>query len=241
MYCDHCGRQIPDQALFCPGCGEKIIRMDSKSLARAEKSAEMVTENIQLCPDGIYRWSYEYDMLKNPVILGTVMKVMGISFGAVFLVVLISDLLQGSGSLAAMVRMFLILAAVFLVITLLSYLIVAAMYGWKYQVLFEMSETEVSHIQMPKQFSKAEALGWLTALAGAASGTTGMTAAGLSAAARSVMTTEFSKVKSIRVRRNHHTIHVDQGLDRNQVYAEDRDFDFVREFIISRCPDAKVS
>ena len=35
----------------------------------------MESKNIVLCPDGKYRWYYEYPMLKNPVILFTVWKV----------------------------------------------------------------------------------------------------------------------------------------------------------------------
>ena len=49
-----------------------------------------------------------------------------------------------------------ILAVVFFVLSIVSYLILAALYGGKYQVLFEMTEDSVTHIQMPKQFKKAE-------------------------------------------------------------------------------------
>ena len=47
-------------------------------------SGEKVTENIRLCPDGKYRWIYEFSMLKNPAVLRTVFKVLGISAGAVY-------------------------------------------------------------------------------------------------------------------------------------------------------------
>ena len=35
-----------------------------------------VSENIYLCPDGVYRWIYEFPMAKNPTILITVWKVL---------------------------------------------------------------------------------------------------------------------------------------------------------------------
>ena len=41
---------------------------------------EKVTENIWLCPDGVYRWTYEFDMRRNPMILFTVLKVMAIAW-----------------------------------------------------------------------------------------------------------------------------------------------------------------
>ncbi len=39
--------------------------------------------NVKLCPDGKYRWCYEVNMLKNPMILFTVFKVLAISFAIV--------------------------------------------------------------------------------------------------------------------------------------------------------------
>ena len=56
---------------------------------------EKVTENIWRCPDGVYRWSYEYHMLKNPTILITVWKVLGISIGAVLMLDLLLGLSEG--------------------------------------------------------------------------------------------------------------------------------------------------
>ena len=40
-------------------------------------NGEKVTENIRRCPDGVYRWTYEYKMLKNPTVMFTVWKVLG--------------------------------------------------------------------------------------------------------------------------------------------------------------------
>ena len=50
----------------------------------------------------------------------------------------------------------------------------------------------------------------------------------------------FWNVKFICVRRKRNTIYVDQLLDKNQVYAEDADFDFVVKFIKGRCVKAKI-
>ena len=49
---------------------------------------DAVTERIRLCPDGVYRWFYSFSMLKNPAQLFTVWKVLGLSFGIVYLFVL---------------------------------------------------------------------------------------------------------------------------------------------------------
>ena len=203
-----------------------------------------VTKNIRLCPDGVYRWTYEYHMLRNPTILFTVWKVLGISFGAVFLFTLVIDLIQGvTKSIADLwdaSKVFVILMGIFFVISVIAYLILAAVFGWKYQVLFEMTEKSVKHIQMPKQVKKAEVIAFLTALAGAAAHRPGVTGAGLLASAKSTSESEFRSVETVKVRRKRNTIHVNRLFDKNQVYAEDADFDFVARFITERCTKAKI-
>lgn len=215
--------------------------MNGKAL---EHNGKKVSENIWLCGDGVYRWYYELDMLRNPIVLFTVWKVLGIAFGAVIVFTLLVSLFQRTvrtiPDLWGMVWPFLILIAVFFVISIISYLILAATYGWKYVVLFEMTEDCVRHIQAPKQFQKAQALGWLTALAGVAAGNPAVTGMGLSVDARNTSTSEFKNVAVIKPRRRRDTIHVNQRLNKNQIYVRAADFDFVEQFLKSRCPNAKI-
>jgi hypothetical protein len=209
-----------------------------------QPAGKKVTDTIWLCPDGVYRWTYEMDMLRNPTIILTVWKVLGIAFGAAFLFTLIVDLVQGTirslADLWSASKVFLILIGVFFVISIISYLLLAAAYGWKYQVLFEMTDQYVTHIQMPKQFEKAEAIGWLTALGGLAAGKPYMVGLGVDSAARNTMTTQLGNVAVLKVRRRRDTIHVNQKLDRNQVYAKDADFDFVESFLRAHCTKARI-
>ena len=158
--------------------------------------SDPITENIRLCPDGVYRWTFEFDMLRNPTILFSVWKVLGIAFGTVYLFTLIVDLLQG-------------------VIT-----------GWT--GLWSASKVFVIH-----------------RLAHVLCGRNGrkptMVAPGSNVSAKDTKTSEFKSVEIVKVRRKRHTIHVDQRLDKNQVYAEDADFDFVEKFILDRCVKAKIN
>ena len=103
-----------------------------------------------------------------------------------------------------------------------------------------MTDEYVKHIQMPKQFQKAEAIGWLTAFVGALAHKPYMVGLGSNVAAKDTKTSEFKRVEIVKVRRKRHTIHVNQLLDKNQVYAEDADFDFVAGFILDRCLKAKI-
>ena len=254
MFCPECGSPVAENAKFCENCGVRV-RTDTEKAGKApafsetarsreEAPAEAVTAggsgNIRLCPDGSYRWIYEFSMLKNPMLLLTIWKVMAISAAAPALLVLLIEL--GDGLSAAMlggVKVFGITFGIMFAGGILAYLILAGMYGWKYIVLFEMNEDGVVHAQQPKQFKKAEAMGWLTALAGAASGSLSATGAGLLAASKSVSKSEFRIVRKVRGVRGLHTIKVNQLMERNQVYVFPEDYDFVWNYITSRCTNAK--
>jgi len=87
-------------------------------------------------------------MLKNPSILFDVYKVLGFSFGIVWLFnVLLVGCEDGFDleGLWGVTSGFLLLMLVFLVIGYIAYVIVAWCYGWKYVVLFTMDEKTVVH------------------------------------------------------------------------------------------------
>ncbi len=202
-----------------------------------EFEGKKVSENIYLCPDGKYRWVYELSMLKNPIILITVWKVLGVSCLICLLLVGIPILItDGPEGLAGIGKGFAMAAAILIPLSVIAYLILTKTYGWKYMVLFEMDDKSVRHIQMKQQFKKAEAFGWLTAMAGLAAGSLSAAGAGLLTATRDTQTSDFASVRKVRVNRPMHTIHVNQLLSRNQVYADGKDFDFVLEYILARVP-----
>lgn len=197
---------------------------------------------VTLYPDGKYRWVYEVPMLKNPSILFDVYKVLGISFGVVWL---FNMLLIGCengfdlDSLWGITSGFLVLILVFLVIGYIAYVIVAWYNGWKYVVLFTMDEKEVVHQQMPRQVEKAKVLGALTVLVGAAAGKPGVMGTGVLAASRSTSTSELANVARLIPCRRLHLIKVNQLLNKNRVFVPDEDFDFVYDFLCRHCPKAK--
>ena len=105
-----------------------------------------------MCPDGKYRWVYELDMYKSSAIIKEVWRAMLIA-GAILLAILFvisimdSDLmetLQFVGETAA------ILFGIFLVLSIIGYLIFAYIIGGKYCVVFEMDEEGINHKQHDK-------------------------------------------------------------------------------------------
>ena len=196
---------------------------------------------VRLCDDGKYRWVYEMNMLTNPTIFLTVFKVFlyiilagWLIFGT-FLYLIHGDfegfLDMSKGMLVAL--------AIMAGLTLLGVLFLAALYGGKYVVLFEMDEQEIKHIQLPRQVKKAQAISLITTLVGLAAKKPTTAGAGLLAAGKSSSTSVYANVRRVVARRNLHLIKVNQLLNKNQIYVPDEDFDFVYEFIKSRCIHAK--
>ena len=200
-----------------------------------------MSENIKKCDDGTYRWVYEFDMLRNPVILLTVLKIFLLVLVGMWVVFGLFRIGNDGfvGAFAAQTKELLIPAAILFGLSIVAYIILACIYGWKYCVLFEMNETGIRHIHMEKQYKKAQALGWLTAMAGVAAGKPGAAGAGLLAATKNEQASEFSKVKRMRVLKAFNTIKLDSPLNHNQVYAQPEDYDFVLEYISKRIPKNK--
>ena len=122
------------------------------------------------------------------------------------------------------------------ILLIIAYVFVGFLYGGKYYVLFKMDDKGVNHIQLDKQYKKAQALGYLSALIGLSSGNLTTAGSGLMAATKQSLYTSFKKVKSIKVAKARNTIYVNETLSRNQVYVSNEDFDFVLEHILNNCP-----
>jgi len=211
--------------------------------SREDIQGQRVTENIYLCPDGAYRWVYEFDMIKNPTILITVWKVLLMSFAIVIFIMLfftiIEDGLDDIPDLIGFFGGFVLIMLFMAALSAVAYFIVAMSYGLKYMVLFTMDENQIEHRQMKNQFDKAKAMGWLSAAAGLATGSIGRAAPGILAATKTASTSVFGNVKKVKSDRRHNVIYVNETLEHNQIYVDDADFDFVRNYIIERCRNAK--
>jgi len=196
-----------------------------------------------MCPDGKYRWVYELDMYKSSAIIKEVWRAFLIAGLIVAAMLAVFSLIEGN-SLAETVRfvgeVMAILFGIFLVLSILSYLIYAFMVNGKYCVLFEMDEYGINHKQHEKQVKKSQLIGAIATIAGAAAGRPGMAGTGILAAARTSMYTGFDDVKELEFLPKEHLIRVNETLNRNQVYAEEEDFAFVANYIKAHCKNAKM-
>ena len=203
-------------------------------------------KTIQLCPDGKYRWAYELSLYKNPHILFLIWKIMGWTVVGLCIFIMIVQLFSGNTSFDELVvfpaQLFFILAAIMFVLSVLGYYLYALIMGGKYCALFEMDEKGVEHQQMKAQVKKAQLIGVITALAGLAGRRVGTVGQGMAVAGSTgSMYSSFGKVKSIEANKKKSLIKVNETLFKNQVYAEGEDFDFALDYIVKRCPNAKVT
>lgn len=200
---------------------------------------EKVSQNIVLCADGKYRWTYEMSLYRNPAIFLLVWKIFFFIFSAIFACILIADVINwGTKNIIGFLKFFFYFLFGMTVVIGLGYLIYAVIMGGKYSMLFEMDEDGINHKQMPNQEKKAKAVSSLTVLAGLFSGKVTTVGVGLNAA-RSEMYSDFSKVQKVIADPDTNLIKVNELLSHNQIYTETEDFDFVLKYITSHCPNLK--
>lgn len=203
-----------------------------------------VNEHVRLYPDGKYRWVYEVNMLTNYSILFDVWKVLGISMGILVLLFVVIAVFDGDWDVDMLIGMAStlgVVALVMLVLGLIGYFVYAAISGWKYAVLFIMDEKEVVHQQMPNTVKKGQLIGALTILAGLASGRPGAVGTGVLAQSRLSMTSTLAHVERLVSCRKMNLIKVNERFEKNRVYVNTEDFDFVYNFLLTHCTHLKSS
>jgi len=195
--------------------------------------------NIKHCNDGKLRWVYDLNLYKNPTILFLVLKIFfWICFG-IWLLIVILELFNSFNvwsNIWKLTKFAVILTAGWLLFCTVCYYLYALVMGGNYCVLFEMDNEGIMHKQMRNGVKRAKILGAITAMGGIATGNYNTMGAGILAATKSSMYSSFKGVKSIEVFRSRNVIKVNSSLNYNQVYAENKDFDFVLDYILKRIP-----
>ncbi|MBO4216634.1 MAG: hypothetical protein J5940_01670, partial [Clostridia bacterium] len=201
-----------------------------------------ISDNITLFSDGKYRWKYDLNLFTNPTVFFVVWKIF---FFIILIMVFIGCLFQlGDGDFfwdgfKTMMGVFGIAVGVMTGVSLLGYLVYAAIMGGKYRVEFEMDEYGLTHTQVAEQAKKAKKISALTMLAGAAARRPTVVTAGYLSSAKTRSVTDFSKVRKVKVNRTLRVIKLNELIEHNQVYAAKEDFPFVESFILEHCTNTK--
>ncbi|MBR6180167.1 MAG: hypothetical protein IKQ77_03040 [Prevotella sp.] len=218
---------------------EKKIGKKSKGLEPKIKC----DHSVKLYEDGKYHWMYDVNLLKNPAVLIDVFKVLGWTVGIVaFFIAMVQACENGmhAEDMLFGLKLIGIMMAVMFVLGILGYLIYAAMSGWVYSAHFTMDEQGVVHEQSARADKVAKRIGCLTIIVALLARKPGVAGTGILAASRTTMSSKFSSVKMVKAIRRMNTIKVNERFQKNRVYVSDEDFDFVYDYIASRCTNAKI-
>ena len=221
---------------------QKVIMNTENQINNTEQleSTKYRGINVRLCTDGKYRWTYPMNMLTNPSIYITVCKIFGSLFAIGYIIGYIGPIFRGDfEKVIGDLKWWGVAVLVFLAISAVAYLIVAAQYGWKYTVNFTMDENGILHELTPQGKKIAKKIGAATAGAGAVGGNIGRIGQGMMVAGHTSLSSDFSVVRSVKPHRRWRTINVNEPFAKNQVYTTKEDFDFVLDYILQHCPKVK--
>ena len=190
-----------------------------------------------MTPDknGVYRWRYSMNLYKNASLLWLFYKVFGGIYIGLMLFVLFID---GFNVSLAGVKWACVGFAVMMAIVTLSYY--ALIQGGRYTWDFEMDDKGVNATQVANEAKKTKAIGMAVAAMGVATGNLSQIGVGTVVASRDGMYSPFDSVGSVKSDRRHNTIKIRNGLNHNQVFASDEDFDFILEYVAAHCPKAII-
>ena len=182
---------------------------------------------------GVYRWRYSVNLYRSTGILKLLCNV----FGFIVLGVFIFDLLiSGMEDFLTVAKWFLIIFSGTEIMCILSYYVYALIQGGRYTWDYEMDEKGISAVQVAEEAKRSKIIGAIVAIFGAFNGNMSAMGVGTTVATRDGEYSQFSSLGKVKVDRSNNTIKLRDGLYHNQVYVRDEDFDFVLDFIVSRCP-----
>ena len=186
--------------------------------------------------NGIYRWRHSVNLYRNPGILWLLYKVFGGIFaGCMLFGLFLADFkVSLAGVMWASIGFVVMIA-----IVTLSYYVYALIQGGRYTWDFEMDEDGVNGVQVANEAKRNKVLGAAVAAMGAATGNLTQMGVGTMVAAGNGWYSKFATVSKVKPDRKHNTLNIHNGLFHNQVFVSDEDFEFVLDYITSRCPKLK--
>lgn len=248
-FCTKCGTKI-EKGNFCPNCGAPVTDhpqpLQPEGKARQAEAQTFVQDpslpqGIYRDENGAYHWIYRLNMLKNPTVMLMFIKVFGALMGGVAVITALVKLFDGDPEdIPQAVLPWFVISAGMIVLVLIIWLVMAAVRGGYYIVEHMMTENKVIYLSTPEERKKARGWAKFGFILGAA--TSNMTLLGNSAAlaASERFDSTYTDVKSIKADRKHDVIKVKNVLQHNTIYAAPHQFDFVYNYIVSHCPNAKI-
>lgn len=183
---------------------------------------------IDLCPDGKYRWAYNFNLYTNLMYLRRlwrvalrvvvcvwlfVMTVLIASYGFV-----LNGVLSVSGSI-------LFATAIALACISLVYYIWAAIGGGRYCILFELDDRGIYNIHLPRQYTQTQIQSYIEQfIAGDSDGSQITYAAELS---KKTICSDFRAISGINANEKRRIIKLYGPFAKNKIFTKGADFELV--------------
>lgn len=198
-------------------------------------------ERVQQCGDGKYRWIYKMSTLKNPTMMIRMGKILGVTLLVIYIIAQLASLIgEGEKPFLQTVEMLMPAILIILAVYIVSYLLWVLLCGGTYVCAFEMDDAGILHAQGQNKTEKQKLIEQMTVLLGAVPPVIGVLGSGLTAAVNSSWKSNFFAVTSLKAKRRYNAIYLNEPGCKNIIYVDDRDFDFVWNFIKARCDKAKI-
>lgn len=210
-------------------------------MAVAQEKSPIIIEGFEEVKpdrDGVFRWVYELNLLKNPIVLFTVWKILGLVYLGLFVfafLISVGNVRFFWEGFAEFIKAFAIVFLVLLGLSIMGYLIYTAIMGGKYCVEFEMDDEGIRHTQITSQYMKAQGISTAEIVMGILAKNPAAVGGGIVVGSRQSISTEWKTVKKVTLLKRYNTIKLKAFLNRNQVYVFDEDYEFVNKYIVAHC------
>lgn len=193
----------------------------------------------------LFNWDVDVNLLKTPFILFMVWKILILVSLIIPVLLFVLDLFEGnisSSSLGIYLKIYLLIASIFTVLTIISYYVVfIPIAGVKYGLKFEMDDKGINHIVRECSRKKCYLLAFFGMTVGMLAKEPGITGANLIAYSRQNMYTPFKKVKKIIYNRKNGIIKlICSDLTRNAIFTYKDNSETIFKYICEHCQKAKV-
>ena len=216
-----------------------ISSIDMSSLS-TEQAYELGLNSIFLEDDGTYNWIYCMKMRQDLSMFKFIFKIVSAMYALMVIIILL--LIHGSGDVLELLGIFALCYAVIVLVIIFSYWLIDKIFKGNYMLIFEMNEEGITFSQTTDQAEMTRMIAATSAAVNLAGNNVGGVIAGTGMAFRpNSYHADFSKVMSVKGKREENLIWVNTLAQFLQVYVPSDAYEFVWQYITQRCVKARIS
>lgn len=239
VFCKNCGTKLNDNMRFCPSCGEVI----TGEVQNSQQNLQQLPQGMFYDAQGGIHWHYTRKMIRHPEILLKFLKIYSILIAAAFVFVGIIRCIEEEDIevLGEMLIPMLIIFAAGVAGSIIIWLIVCAVRGGKEEMDFVLNDREIAYVIDPKRAEKNRKIAAVGEVAGLLAGDPSlMMQAEIAGENAGGVGSPLNSITLIDARRKSEMMWVKVNIERNAIYINPHQYDFILQTLKRRCPNAVV-